>query len=387
MKKILVVFGTRPEAIKMAPLLKEMYNHPDKLEVILCVTGQHREMLHQVLDIFNLVPDYDLSLMQNGQDLFDISARVLTGMRDVLNEVEPDLVIVHGDTTTSTMVALASFYKKIPVAHVEAGLRTFDIYSPWPEELNRQLTSKIVSFHFAPTEAARQNLIRENIAPDKIIVTGNTVIDALYWVKNQFLANKSNLDNIVENLAEKGYDISHLDSDRKMVLITGHRRENFGPGFISICNAIKTLADKYKDTDFIFPMHLNPNVRNAVSQVFGEDFDCRDNVFLLEPLDYISFIFLMDKSSLILTDSGGVQEESAGLGKPVVIMRDITERAELTDSAQAKLVGTDFDKIISAVSGILDNSSSFNGVGNRVTPFGDGMAARRIVEHILHQII
>jgi len=379
MKKIMLVFGTRPEAIKMAPLVKEFQKHPDKFQTIVCVTGQHRQMLDQVLEIFDIKPDYDLNIMKQGQDLYDVTARVLTGMRDVLNEAKPDVVLVHGDTTTSTAAALATFYKQIPVGHVEAGLRTHNIYSPWPEEMNRQITGRIATYDFAPTPLSRENLLKENVSEDKITVTGNTVIDALYWVVNK-IKKDANLDTELQKvLADAGYDIEHLKDGKKLVLITGHRRENFGDGFISMCRAIKTLTQKYPDVDFVYPMHLNPNVRKPIHEVFGENLEGLGNMFFIEPLKYLSFVYLMEKSNIVLTDSGGIQEEAPGLGKPVLVMRDTTERPEALEAGTVKLVGTDYNKIINEVSILLDDPKLYDEMSKAVNPYGDGMACERIV--------
>lgn len=382
MKKIMFVFGTRPEAIKMAPLVKEFQKHPDKFETIVCVTGQHRQMLDQVLDIFNIKPDYDLNIMKQGQDLYDVTARVLTGMRDVLKEAQPDGVLVHGDTTTSTAAALAAFYQQIPVGHVEAGLRTHNIYSPWPEEMNRQITGRIAKYNFAPTPLSRANLLAEGVAEDKITVTGNTVIDALYWVVDKIKSTAS-LDSDLQNeLFSAGYDTNRLNDGKKLVLITGHRRENFGGGFISMCRAIKTLNQKYPDVDFVYPMHLNPNVRKPIHEVFGENLEGLGNMFFIEPLEYLSFVYLMEKSNIVLTDSGGIQEEAPGLGKPVLVMRDTTERPEALEAGTVKLVGTNFDKIVNEVSALLDDSAHYEKMSKAVNPYGDGLACERIVKKL-----
>ena len=386
MKKILLVFGTRPEAIKMCPLVTEFQKYPSDFQTVVCVTGQHREMLDQVLHIFGVTPDYDLNIMKQGQDLFDVTSRVLTGMRDVLDAEKPDVVLVHGDTTTSMAAALAAFYRQIPVGHVEAGLRTHNIYSPWPEEMNRQITGRIATYHFSPTPLSRQNLLNEGIDPEKITVTGNTVIDALLWV--------------VENVMEKGYEpkdpsvASLFQNDklrqngRRMVLITGHRRENFGEGFINICQAIKQLAEKYPDVDFVYPMHLNPNVRKPIKEIFGDQISrlhpadsARNdiNLYFIEPLDYLDFVFLMSRSTLVLTDSGGIQEEAPGLGKPVLVMRDTTERPEALEAGTVRLVGTDKDLIISEVSRLLDDQDHYRAMSQAVNPYGDGKACGRIV--------
>ncbi|WP_349946238.1 non-hydrolyzing UDP-N-acetylglucosamine 2-epimerase, partial [Bacteroides cellulosilyticus] len=368
MKKIMLVFGTRPEAIKMAPLVKEFQKYSVEFQTIVCVTGQHREMLDQVLRIFEIQPDYDLNIMKQGQDLYDVTARVLTGMRDVLKKVQPDIVLVHGDTTTSTATALAAFYQQIPVGHIEAGLRTHNIYSPWPEEINRQITGRIATYNFAPTPLSKQNLLQENIKDASIYITGNTVIDALYMVVDKIRKDKE-LDLDLELvLKSSGYDINRLVSGKKLVLITGHRRENFGDGFISMCRAIKTLAEKYSDADFVYPMHLNPNVRKPIPEVFGEG--QLTNLFFIEPLEYLSFVYLMEKSTIVLTDSGGIQEEAPGLGKPVLVMRDTTERPEALDAGTVKLVGTNYDKIVSEVSALLDDKKYYDQMSQAVNPYG-----------------
>ena len=382
MKKIMLVFGTRPEAIKMAPLVKEFQKYPSDFETIVCVTGQHREMLDQVLHIFDIKPDYDLNIMKQGQDLYDVTARVLTGMRDIFKVCRPDVVLVHGDTTTSTAAALAAFYQQIPVGHVEAGLRTHNIYSPWPEEMNRQITGRIAEYDFAPTPLSRENLLKENISEDKITVTGNTVIDALYWVVDKIKSDKA-LDSELESvLKNAGYDVNRLSGGKKLVLITGHRRENFGDGFIHMCTAIKNLTQKYQDVDFVYPMHLNPNVRKPIHEVFGEDLSNLGNMFFIEPLEYLSFVYLMEKSTIVLTDSGGIQEEAPGLGKPVLVMRDTTERPEALDAGTVKLVGTDYDKIVSEVSILLDDPAAYEKMSKAVNPYGDGKACGRIVERL-----
>jgi len=378
-KKVMLVFGTRPEAIKMAPLVKEFQKHPDKFKTVVCVTGQHREMLDQVLHIFEIVPDYDLNIMKQGQDLYDVTSRVLLGMRDVLKEVKPDIVLVHGDTTTSTAAALAAFYQQIPVGHVEAGLRTHNIYSPWPEEMNRQITGRIATFHFAPTPLSKQNLLMENVREEQITVTGNTVIDALYMVVDKIRRDKA-LDEELENVLKKaGYDVNRLTGGKKLVLITGHRRENFGEGFISMCKAVQSLTQKYPDVDFVYPMHLNPNVRKPIHEVFGEDLSNLGNMFFIEPLEYLSFVYLMEKSTIVLTDSGGIQEEAPGLGKPVLVMRDTTERPEALEAGTVKLVGTDYDKIVNEVSALLENREYYERMSKAVNPYGDGKACERIV--------
>lgn len=383
MKRVMLVFGTRPEAIKMAPLVKEFQKFPDKFQTIVCVTGQHREMLDQVLHIFEIVPDYDLNIMKQGQDLYDVTSRVLLGMRNVLKEVEPDIVLVHGDTTTSTTAALAAFYQQIPVGHVEAGLRTHNIYSPWPEEMNRQITGRIATYHFAPTPLSKQNLVMENIKEAQITVTGNTVIDALYMVVDKIKRDKV-LDAELENvLKQSGYDVNRLADGKKLVLITGHRRENFGNGFISMCKAIQTLTQKYPEVDFVYPMHLNPNVRKPIHEVFGKDLSSLGNMFFIEPLVYLSFVYLMEKSNIVLTDSGGIQEEAPGLGKPVLVMRDTTERPEALEAGTVKLVGTDYDKIVNEVSALLENREYYEEMSKAVNPYGDGKACERIVNGIL----
>ena len=386
MKKVMLVFGTRPEAIKMAPLVKEFQKQPKRVETVVCVTGQHREMLDQVLKIFDIKPDYDLNIMKQGQDLYDVTARVLTGMRDVLKEVKPDVVLVHGDTTTSTAAALAAFYQQIPVGHVEAGLRTHNIYSPWPEEMNRLLTGRLATYHFSPTPLSRNNLIKESVDDRNIIITGNTVIDALYWVVDKIKNNKE-LDNELEDILSKaGYDVNRLNNGKKLVLITGHRRENFGDGFINMCTAIKDLTVKYPDLDFVYPMHLNPNVRKPIHEVFGENLSGLKNMFFIEPLAYLSFVYLMEKSSIVLTDSGGIQEEAPGLGKPVLVMRDTTERPEALDAGTVKLVGTDYNKIVNEVSSLIDDKAAYEKMSKAVNPYGDGLACGRIVNALLYRI-
>ena len=386
MKKVMLVFGTRPEAIKMAPLVKEFQKQPKRVETVVCVTGQHREMLDQVLKIFDIKPDYDLNIMKQGQDLYDVTARVLTGMRDVLKEVKPDVVLVHGDTTTSTAAALAAFYQQIPVGHVEAGLRTHNIYSPWPEEMNRLLTGRLATYHFSPTPLSRNNLIKESVDDRNIIITGNTVIDALYWVVDK-IKNNNELDNELEDILSKaGYDVNRLNNGKKLVLITGHRRENFGDGFINMCTAIKDLTVKYPDLDFVYPMHLNPNVRKPIHEVFGENLSGLKNMFFIEPLEYLSFVYLMEKSSIVLTDSGGIQEEAPGLGKPVLVMRDTTERPEALDAGTVKLVGTDYNKIVNEVSSLIDDKAAYEKMSKAVNPYGDGLACGRIVNALLYRI-
>ena len=375
----MLVFGTRPEAIKMAPLVKEFQKHPESFETIVCVTGQHREMLDQVLRIFDIKPDFDLNIMRQGQDLYDVTSRVLIGMRSILKESHPDVVLVHGDTTTSTAAALAAFYQQIPVGHVEAGLRTNNIYSPWPEEMNRQITGRIATYNFAPTPLSRDNLLKENVCESNITVTGNTVVDALYWVVDKIKLDKT-LDKSLENeLADAGYDVNRLAGQKKLVLITGHRRENFGDGFINMCRAIKDLAKKYKEVDFVYPMHLNPNVRKPIHEVFGDNLSHLGNMFFIEPLEYLSFIYLMEKSSIVLTDSGGIQEEAPGLGKPVLVMRDTTERPEALSAGTVKLVGTDYNKIVTEVSNLIDNPIAYEKMSMAVNPYGDGNACKRII--------
>lgn len=382
-KKVMLVFGTRPEAIKMAPLVKELQKNQDNFNTIVCVTGQHREMLDQVLNIFKIKPDYDLNIMKQGQDLYDVTARVLVGMRDVLKEAQPDVVLVHGDTTTSTAAALAAFYQQIPVGHVEAGLRTHNIYSPWPEEMNRQITGRIATYHFAPTPLSEQNLLAENVKKENIHVTGNTVIDALYMVVEK-IKNDKTLDAELEVVLNKsGYNVNRLTGGKKLVLITGHRRENFGDGFIHMCTAIKDLTKKYPDVDFVYPMHLNPNVRKPIHEVFGEDLSHLNNMFFIEPLEYLSFVYLMEKSTIVLTDSGGIQEEAPGLGKPVLVMRDTTERPEALEAGTVKLVGTNYDKIVSEVSALLNNQDYYEKMSKAVNPYGDGKACERIVRALI----
>ena len=378
-KKVMLVFGTRPEAIKMAPLVKKFQEYAEQFETIVCVTGQHREMLDQVLTIFDIKPDYDLNIMKQGQDLYDVTARVLTGMRDVLKEAQPDVVLVHGDTTTSTAAALASFYQQIPVGHVEAGLRTHNIYSPWPEEMNRQITGRIATYHFAPTPLSKQNLLTEAVKESDISVTGNTVIDALYMVVDKIKNDKALDSELNALLVKAGYDVNRLADGKKLVLITGHRRENFGDGFMNMCSAIKTLTEKYPEVDFVYPMHLNPNVRKPIHEVFGEDLSGLSNMFFIEPLEYLSFVYLMEKSTIVLTDSGGIQEEAPGLGKPVLVMRDTTERPEALEAGTVKLVGTNYDKIVNEVSALLDNEDYYNEMSRAVNPYGDGLACERIV--------
>lgn len=366
----------------MAPLVKEFERHPREFKTVVCVTGQHREMLDQVLNIFDIKPDYDLNIMKQGQDLYDVTARVLVGMRDVLDKVKPDVVLVHGDTTTSTAAALASFYRQIAVGHVEAGLRTHNIYSPWPEEINRQITGRIATYHFAPTALSRENLLKENVSADSIAVTGNTVIDALYMVVDKIKNDASLSASLRAQLLSSGYDVSRLEEGRKLVLITGHRRENFGEGFLSMCSAIKTLTERFPEVDFVYPMHLNPNVRKPIHEVFGADLSCLGNMYFIEPLEYLSFVYLMEKSSIVLTDSGGIQEEAPGLGKPVLVMRDTTERPEALSAGTVKLVGTDYDKIVGEVSTLLADASAYERMSKAVNPYGDGLACKRITDFL-----
>lgn len=380
MKTILLVFGTRPEAIKMAPLVKTLQAQPEKFRTIVCVTAQHRQMLDQVLRIFDIAPDYDLDIMKPNQDLYDVTTRVLIGMRDVLKEVQPDVVLVHGDTTTSTAAALAAFYLQIPVGHVEAGLRTHNIYSPWPEEMNRQLTGRIAAYHFAPTPLAKHNLLRENVAENRIIVTGNTVIDALHIVTKRLAEDTELQQSVKGELAEFGYDVNRLNNRRKLVLITGHRRENFGEGFLNICHAIKNLAERYPDTDFVYPVHLNPNVRKPVFEILGDG--AEKNIFLIEPLQYLPFVYMMERSYLILTDSGGVQEEAPGLGKPVLVMRNTTERPEAVEAGTVLLVGTNRAKIEQGVIDLMETPEVYRKMSEAVNPYGDGLACSRICDYL-----
>lgn len=378
MKTVMLVFGTRPEAIKMAPLVKKFQKYSSDFKTVVCVTGQHREMLDQVLKIFDIKPDYDLNIMKQGQDLYDITARVLLGMRDVLNEVKPDVVLVHGDTTTSMAASLAAFYQQIAVDHVEAGLRTYDIYSPWPEEMNRQITSRIATYNFSPTPLSEKNLKEEKVHGN-IYVTGNTVIDALHMVVEKLKNDVTLAAKQEQMLAKAGYDVARLADGKKLVLITGHRRENFGEGFINMVTAIKNLTEKYPNVDFVYPMHLNPNVRKPIHEVFGENLSDLGNMFFIEPLQYLEFIYLMEKSTIVLTDSGGIQEEAPGLGKPVLVMRDTTERPEALESGTVRLVGTNHDLIVEEVSTLLDNQSVYDKMSRAVNPYGDGKACDRIV--------
>ncbi|HBG57317.1 MAG TPA: UDP-N-acetylglucosamine 2-epimerase (non-hydrolyzing) [Porphyromonadaceae bacterium] len=386
-KRVMLVFGTRPEAIKVAPLVKAFQKHTERFETIVCVTGQHREMLDQVLHLFEIVPDYDLNIMKQGQDLYDVTARVLTGLRDVYQAAKPDVVFVHGDTTTSMAAALAAFYQQIPVAHIEAGLRTHNIYSPWPEEMNRQITSRIATYNLAPTPLSKENLLKEGVKEETITVTGNTVIDALYLVVDKIKQDASLTGALQEQLKKAGYDTGRLKEGKKLVLITGHRRENFGDGFVNMCNAIKTLTEKYPAVDFVYPMHLNPNVRKPILEIFGEEAvsgtsGSKRNIFFIEPLEYLPFVFLMEQSTLVLTDSGGIQEEAPGLGKPVLVMRDTTERPEAVDAGTVRLVGTNYDLIVKEVSLLLDDKSYYRTMAQANNPYGDGMACERIIEFV-----
>lgn len=382
MKKVMLVFGTRPEAIKMAPLVKEFQARASEFETIVCVTGQHREMLEQVLSLFEITPDYDLEIMKAGQDLYDVTSLVLLGLRDVLKKEEPDVVLVHGDTATSTAAALAAFYQKIPVGHVEAGLRTHNIYSPWPEEMNRQLTGRMATYHFAPTELSRQNLLAEGVSDEHILVTGNTVIDALHQVVKRVKSDAALQQQVAEDLLKAGYDVTRLDQGCRLVLITGHRRENFGEGFLHICRAIKTLSERFPEVDFVYPMHLNPNVRKPIHEVFGEDLKGFSNLFFIEPLEYLQFVSLMERSTLVLTDSGGIQEEAPGLGKPVLVMRDTTERPEAVEAGTVKLVGTDYDRIVGGVETLLTDEAAYSQMSRANNPYGDGKACGRIADRL-----
>lgn len=382
MKKVMLVFGTRPEAIKMAPLVKEFQARASEFETIVCVTGQHREMLAQVLSLFEITPDYDLAIMKEGQDLYDVTSLVLLGLRDVLKKEEPDVVLVHGDTATSTAAALAAFYQKIPVGHVEAGLRTHNIYSPWPEEMNRQLTGRMATYHFAPTELSRQNLLAEGVSDEHILVTGNTVIDALHQVVKRVKGDAALQQQVAKDLLKAGYELTRLDQGRRLVLITGHRRENFGEGFLHICRAIKTLSERFTEVDFVYPMHLNPNVRKPIHEVFGEDLKGFSNLFFIEPLEYLQFVSLMERSTLVLTDSGGIQEEAPGLGKPVLVMRDTTERPEAVEAGTVKLVGTDYDRIVGGVETLLTDEAAYSQMSRANNPYGDGKACGRIADRL-----
>ena len=380
MKKVMLVFGTRPEAIKMAPLVKEFQARANEFDTIVCVTGQHREMLKQVLELFDIKPDYDLEIMKEGQDLYDVTTRVLLGMREVLKKTKPDVVLVHGDTTTSTAAALAAFYQQIPVGHVEAGLRTHNIYSPWPEEMNRQLTGRMATYHFAPTELSRDNLLAEGIATDRIFITGNTVIDALQQVVTRVKGNADLRNEVSRKLLQFGYDVNRLEAGRRLVLITGHRRENFGEGFLNICRAIQTLSKRFPEVDFVYPMHLNPNVRKPIREIFGDNLGGLDNLFFIEPLEYLQFVTLMDRSSIVLTDSGGIQEEAPGLGKPVLVMRDTTERPEAVKAGTVKLVGTDYNQIVDNVEKLLTDDAAYAEMSRANNPYGDGKACLYIAD-------
>ena len=380
MKKVMLVFGTRPEAIKMAPLVKEFQARANEFDTIVCVTGQHREMLKQVLELFDIKPDYDLEIMKEGQDLYDVTTRVLLGMREVLKKTKPDVVLVHGDTTTSTAAALAAFYQQIPVGHVEAGLRTHNIYSPWPEEMNRQLTGRMATYHFAPTELSRDNLLAEGIATDRIFITGNTVIDALQQVVTRVKGNADLRNEVSRKLLQFGYDVNRLEAGRRLVLITGHRRENFGEGFLNICRAIQTLSKRFPEVDFVYPMHLNPNVRKPIREIFGDNLGGLGNLFFIEPLEYLQFVTLMDRSSIVLTDSGGIQEEAPGLGKPVLVMRDTTERPEAVKAGTVKLVGTDYNQIVDNVEKLLTDNAAYAEMSRANNPYGDGKACLYIAD-------
>ena len=380
MKKVMLVFGTRPEAIKMAPLVKEFQARANEFDTIVCVTGQHREMLKQVLELFDIKPDYDLEIMKEGQDLYDVTTRVLLGMREVLKKTKPDIVLVHGDTTTSTAAALAAFYQQIPVGHVEAGLRTHNIYSPWPEEMNRQLTGRMATYHFAPTELSRDNLLAEGVATDRIFITGNTVIDALLQVVTRVKGNADLRNEVSRKLLQFGYDVNRLEAGRRLVLITGHRRENFGEGFLNICRAIQTLSKRFPEVDFVYPMHLNPNVRKPIREIFGDNLGGLDNLFFIEPLEYLQFVTLMDRSSIVLTDSGGIQEEAPGLGKPVLVMRDTTERPEAVKAGTVKLVGTDYNQIVDNVEKLLTDNAAYAEMSRANNPYGDGKACSYIAD-------
>ena len=380
MKKVMLVFGTRPEAIKMAPLVKEFQARANEFDTIVCVTGQHREMLKQVLELFDIKPDYDLEIMKEGQDLYDVTTRVLLGMREVLKKTKPDVVLVHGDTTTSTAAALAAFYQQIPLGHVEAGLRTHNIYSPWPEEMNRQLTGRMATYHFAPTELSRDNLLAEGIATDRIFITGNTVIDALQQVVTRVKGNADLRNEVSRKLLQFGYDVNRLEAGRRLVLITGDRRENFGEGFLNICRAIQTLSKRFPEVDFVYPMHLNPNVRKPIREIFGDNLGGLDNLFFIEPLEYLQFVTLMDRSSIVLTDSGGIQEEAPGLGKPVLVMRDTTERPEAVKAGTVKLVGTDYNQIVDNVEKLLTDNAAYAEMSRANNPYGDGKACSYIVD-------
>lgn len=382
MKNVMLVFGTRPEAIKMAPLVKKFQSCPQSFKTTVCVTGQHRQMLDQVLGLFEIEPEYDLDIMRQGQDLYDVTSRVLLGMRDVLKDAKPDVVLVHGDTTTSTAAALAAFYQQIPVGHVEAGLRTYNKYSPWPEEMNRQITGRIASYHFAPTGLSKSNLLREGIKESDIFITGNTVIDALHIVVDKIKNDGLLREGTSKMLRDAGYDVSRLCGSRRLVLVTGHRRENFGEGFLNICRALKDLVEKYSNVDFVYPMHLNPNVRKPIHEVFGDNLKVYGNMFFIEPLEYLAFVYLMEKSTIVLTDSGGIQEEAPGLGKPVLVMRDTTERPEALEAGTVRLVGTDYNKIMSGVSVLLEDKERYQEMSRAVNPYGDGRACDRIINEL-----
>ena len=382
MQKVMLVFGTRPEAIKMAPLVKEFQARASEFETIVCVTGQPGEMLAQVLSLFEITPDYDLAIMREKQDLYDVTSLVLLGLRDVLEKVKPDVVLVHGDTATSTAAALAAFYQKVPVGHVEAGLRTHNIYSPWPEEMNRQLTGRMATYHFAPTELSRQNLLAEGVSDEHVLVTGNTVIDALQQVVKRVKGDAALQQQVAKDLLKAGYEVTRLDQGRRLVLITGHRRENFGEGFLHICRAIKTLSERFPEVDFVYPMHLNPNVRKPIHEVFGEDLKGFSNLFFIEPLEYLQFVSLMERSTLVLTDSGGIQEEAPGLGKPVLVMRDTTERPEAVEAGTVKLVGTDYDRIVGGVETLLTDEAAYSQMSRANNPYGDGKACGRIADRL-----
>ena len=383
MKKILLTFGTRPEAIKMAPLILELNKHRDKVKTIVCVTGQHREMLDQVLSIFKIKPDYDLNIMKKGQDLYDITSKVLLGLRDIFKQTQPDIVLVHGDTTTSMAAALAAYYQQIPVGHVEAGLRTYNIYSPWPEEINRQLIGRISNYNFSPTSTSSTNLINEGVNEETIHITGNTVIDSLYWVVNKIKSDEQLNIELKDEIKTFGYDIDRLQGNRRMVLITGHRRENLGDGFIHISQAIQELSTQFSDVDFVYPMHLNPNVRKSIHEVLGNDLLHFSNMFFIEPLEYLSFIYMMEKADIVLTDSGGIQEEAPSLKKPVLVMRDTTERPEAVEAGTVILVGTDKEKIVSNVSKLLTDHNHYQQMAKAINPYGDGKACERIVNILL----
>jgi UDP-N-acetylglucosamine 2-epimerase (non-hydrolysing) len=383
--KILLVFGTRPEAIKMAPLVLEFKKFPNFFEICVCVTGQHRQMLDQILDLFGIIPDFDLNIMQPDQDLYDISSRILMGLRSVIKEVTPSYVFVHGDTTTSSMAALASFYQQIPVAHIEAGLRTQNIYSPWPEEMNRRITGQLATFHFVPTKKSKENLIRENINEKNVIVSGNTVIDSLYWVTSRLKNDIKLRNDSLKCIFDAGYNFNKDESTQKIILITGHRRENFGVGLLNICNAIKNLSKKFPFFDFVYPVHLNPNVQKTVLSILGDSTEL-SNVFLVSPLDYIPFVFLMSKSYLILTDSGGIQEEAPSLGKPVLVMRDTTERPEAVESGTVRLVGSSQNEIEKNVTMLIENIELYKTMAQSTNPYGDGSSSKLIVDYFLNPI-